>query len=187
MAQITTSTGDHHTHDRVDLAYRSSAVKGGFLGGLYAGLGAGLIACLISGATGGGFAVPFRLTAASVMGPFALVAGPGAVALGAALYLAVSMLWGYVFATFVSRSTAWGAALWGGLLFGVAVWAIETFIGLPIVNAVKESRVAMMPGSWFLENLLFGLLLYRTPHFKRRYGEPTIRLLQGSRREAVRR
>jgi len=172
--------------DRVNLPYRSSAIKGGAAGGLFAGAFAGIFACLYSAFSGGGFLMPLSTTAASVLGPQALVDGARGAALGAALYLSVSMLWGWVFASFVSRNTTPAAALFGGLLFGAAVWAIESFIALPIVNTIKESRVALEPAGWFFENVLFGALLYLTPYFKRRYGEPTIRRFRGAARRPAR-
>ena len=173
MAETKLETKKTETH-RVDLAYRRSTFSGGTTAGLVAGVITALVTALYGGIVGMGFLTPFKLTAAGFLGTSALVGSGGTVLLGVGLYLLASAFWGWVFASFVSRNTTPGAAFWGGLLFGVAVWAIETFISLPLLNRVMESRVAMMPGYWFFENLLFGCLLYMTPAYKRRYGEATI-------------
>jgi hypothetical protein len=36
------------------------------------------------------------------------------------------------------------------------VWAVMTYIGLPIVNTTMQARVALMPGWWFFAHLIFG-------------------------------
>lgn len=147
-------------------------VEAGGRAGLMAGLVAAIVGLTLSFAMGAGFWTPFKLLAASILGVDALIGGFGTVLLGGILHFAVAAFWGIVFAALVRRDTPQGRALAGGLLFGVCVWAVMTFIGLPVLNRTMVPRVAMSPAVWFITHLVYGACLMRAPELKWRYADP---------------
>lgn len=149
---------------------------GAFDGGIRVGLSAGLVMALagmfVSAATGAGFWTPMRLLAASLMGVDALIGGFGAILLGLVLHFAVAAFWGVVFTALVDRDLTADRALVAGLVFGVAVWAVMTYAGLPLLDRTMLPRVKLAPATWFVMHLVYGVCLWRAPEFKWRYGGP---------------
>lgn len=147
--------------------------RGILRGGASAGIVAGIIMAALfvahAAAVGAGAAAPARMVAASLLGVRALVSGPGAIVLGAVLHLFVSAFWGIIFASLIRRSTPPSIASWEGILFGVAVWAVMTFVALPVLDPVMEARVALSPVAWLFAHIVYGVCLLGTPALRRRF------------------
>ena len=143
--------------------------EGGSLAGIAAGFVMGVILIAYGAAAGAGPWYFFTMIASSVLGVAGLVGGPGTIAVGIALHLAISAFWGILFASLVNPQTRADAALWEGVLFGVAVWAIMTFVVLPVVDPTMEPRVALLPAIWVFANAAYGACLLGAPTLRRRY------------------
>lgn len=100
-------------------------VAAGSVAGVCAGAVAWLVAMAASAADGG-FLLPLRLVAASLLGDAALdtgaVAGP--VALGMLMIAMLSVLLGLVYVSILPQRTRTPAAVLVGLVYGAAVWAV---------------------------------------------------------------
>lgn len=144
-------------------------IEAGATAGLIGGAlmaGWAVIAALINGQ--GPFA-PFALFGATFVGVEALLGGPGPVALGIALHLCMSVLLGVVFAAIVGRDPARSFAAFAGVLYGVAVLLVMTFLLTPVVDPVLRERIPMMRGAWVIQHVLFGLGVAWVPWLRRRF------------------
>ena len=129
-----------------------------------AGIGAGIIggivmaafAMMYAGAMGMGFWTPLRLIAAPTSGVTALIGGGGILLWGMVIHLMMSAIFGVILAAILPRRVGNAAGFGWGILYGIAVWAVMTFLALPVVNSTMQARIALMQGSWFFEHLLFG-------------------------------
>jgi hypothetical protein len=73
-----------------------------------------------------------------------------------------------IFTGIAGRRLAALPALMGGVAFGVAIWAVMTFGGLPLLNPMMRERVAMMPAIWFVAHVAFGMGVGSAPALRRR-------------------
>lgn len=151
------------------IAERTST-RGVVLGGAVAGIVAGLVmamaAMIYAWSMGAGFWLPVRNIAAMWYGVDALVLGPEAPIVGVLTHMVNSAVFGIVFAFLIRSRPTTGIAFGGGLLFGVVIWALMTYFGLPAVNEVMYERTANMnPVWWFVLHLIFGGMLFVTPPF----------------------
>jgi hypothetical protein len=145
----------------------AAAVGAGAVAGLIAGIVMMSIAAVRSFAVTLGFWFPFKQIAATYMDVDALIAGGGAVTLGIILHLIASAVLGGLFGLAGGSRIPWYGALFWGVLFGILVWAVMTFLGLPLLNAPMSERVALISGWWFVYHLIFGALLFMAPLFYR--------------------
>ncbi len=131
-----------------------------------AGIGAGIIggivmaafAMMYGAAVGIGFWTPVRLIAATTNGVDALIGGGGILLWGLIIHMITAAVWGVIFAALLPRRASAGAGFGWGIAFGIVVWAVMTFIGLPLVNSTMQARISLMQGSWFFEHLLYGVV-----------------------------
>ncbi|MBI4346226.1 MAG: hypothetical protein HY553_05185 [Elusimicrobia bacterium] len=144
-------------------------LRGGATAGAIAGACSAALAMLVSFTNGMGFWSFWQLCAGTFLGVDTLVAGPMSGVVGAVAFGLVSAAYGVIFASMMDADTSAPSALWSGLVFGLCVWVLRTYITLPLFNPVMGDRVALMSGWWFLENLVFGGLLAFTPALKARY------------------
>lgn len=135
--------------------------------GATAGVAAGVVmlaAFMVqAGVAGTGFFSPLRLIAATFFGPSALLGGFGVVLTGLIIHLAVSAGWGAIFGGFLTPRASAGATLFGGLIFGVVVWATMTLIALPLFNPTLAGRVSIISGWWLFFHLVYGGFLALAP------------------------
>lgn len=137
-------------------------VAAGSVGGVCAGALVWLAAML--GSRGeGGFFLPLRLAAASLLGDAALDSGAvvGPVAVGMLLVSMASVLFGLVYVSLLSQRARTPAAVLVGLVYAAAVWAIA-WLGLarvlaPVLHAAVEPLAAL--GLHALYGLVLGLLV----------------------------
>jgi hypothetical protein len=137
-------------------------VAAGSVGGVCAGAVVWLAAMLASRAEGG-FLLPPRLVAASLLGDAALDSGAvvGPVALGMLLAAMASVLLGLVYVSILPQGTRTPAAVLVGLVYATAVWAVA-WLGVarvlaPVLHAAGEPMAVL--GLHALFGLLLGLLV----------------------------
>jgi len=155
--------------DAVDTVERRESVMGlaaeiveaGATAGALAGVAMVLFLCVYALATGMGFLTPLRLLGATFYGRGALNAtlGFGPAFWGLCLHLAVSIALGVFFAAIVSRDTGPMAATSGGIAYGLAAWALLTFLVLPVVNPVMRRALQDFSIGWFAAHVPFGATL----------------------------
>lgn len=131
-------------------------VIAGVTAGIIGGIVMAALTMMYTAGIGVGFWTPLRLMAATTSGVDALIAGGGTLIWGLMIHMMASIIFGVIFAALLPRRAGAAAGLGLGALYGIAVWAIMTFIGLPIVNSTMQARVALMPGWWFFAHLVFG-------------------------------
>lgn len=56
-----------------------------------------------------------------------------------------------------------------GVVFGITIWAVMTFGGLPMVNPIMRESVAMMPVAWLIAHVAFGMGVGSAPGLLRRF------------------
>ncbi len=133
-------------------------VAAGSVAGVCAGAAAWLVAMAAS-ATGGGFLMPLRLVAASLLGDAALDTGAvvGPVALGMLMIAMLSVLLGLVYVSILPQRSRTPAAVAVGVVYGAAVWAVG-WLGVarviaPVLHAAGDRLDALAL------HVLFGALL----------------------------
>jgi uncharacterized membrane protein YagU involved in acid resistance len=153
-------------------AYRTSAgarigagIVAGALGGIL------MIGCMMiyASVTDAGATMPLKALGALVYGVEALVAGPTAMAVGVLIQLALSIVIGILFALFMSRETSTVAALFAGVVVGIALWAAMDLFVMPLANPTMAARIALMPFGYFAAHVAFGIGLAMTPALMRTF------------------
>jgi hypothetical protein len=143
-------------------------IGAGVVAGIIGGMLMAMIMMMATAAGGMGLFAPLRLIAAMFYGKDAMTAG-GPLLVGLMVHMMNSMVFGVLFAWIVGRRLAAFPALMAGVTFGVAIWAVMTFGGLPMLNPMMRERVAMMPVAWFVAHLAFGMGVGSAPALRRRF------------------
>ena len=145
-------------------------VTGGVVAGIIGGMLMAMIMMMATAAGGMGFLAPLRLIAATFYGKNAMT-GDGPLIVGLVIHMMLSMVFGVVIAWIAGRRLPEGPALMVmvGVAFGVAIWAVMTFGGLPMLNHLMRERVAMMPVAWFIAHVAFGMGLGSAPSLRHRF------------------
>lgn len=146
---------------------RDSLWQGGALTGITAGLIMALIAMIFGYVMGMDFWLLPKMIAATFLGADALTGGVGSVILGLIVHLVVAAAYGILFAFLTPRITSPSSDFGLGIAYGVIIWAVMTFIVLPLFNDLMRERVALIPFTWFINHLVFGASLAMTPYFER--------------------
>ena len=152
----------------------------GAVAGILASLVMAMYAMIAGWAKGAGFFTPLYHIASLWASPKAMMASMedgmagnpfhfefGPALLGVAIHMMTAATYGAVFGLIVARLRLGTAALAGaGLAWGAAVFALSTFIALPIAAALFGSgdQIANMAemagwGTFIIEHLLYGLIL----------------------------
>ena len=137
-------------------------VAAGSVGGVCAGALVWLVAMVASRGEGG-FLLPLRLVAASLLGDAALDSGTvlGPVALGMLLAAMASVLFGLVYVSVLPQGAGTAAAMLVGLVYAAAVWAVTWMavgrVLAPVLHAATAPLTAL--GLHALYGLLLGLLV----------------------------
>lgn len=155
-------------------AHGASAVAGGVVAGLIAGMAMEIVAMVHAWAIGAGFWLPAYMIAALWYGEPALIGGADVIIVGMLTHFATAAAFGLLFGLIVGRDFSTGAALVAGLVYGVAIWAVMTYVTLPLFNSVMYERApSMMPGMWFILHLVYGAFLAFTPPLARAFENRT--------------
>lgn len=78
---------------------------------------------------------------------------------GLVLHFAVSVVLGVLFAAIVHRNAEPLVSVTAGLLFGVAVWALMTWVVLRVVDRPLADLVDHMAFGWLAAHVVYGLVL----------------------------
>lgn len=135
----------------------------GISAGLIAGVVMALVAMIRAAGLGLGFWLPMKLVAALFWGVEALVGGGGLVFVGILIHLVVAGSAGMLFGLVLGNRLNAGGALVMGLIYGIAIWAFNTWAVLPVLNQVMLDRQMVAPGWWFGYHLVYGGMLFLMP------------------------
>ncbi|HSU90112.1 MAG TPA: hypothetical protein VLI44_01605 [Sporolactobacillaceae bacterium] len=143
----------------------AAGIVAGALGGIL------MIGCMMiyASVTDAGATMPLKALGAVVYGVEALVAGPTAMLVGALIQLALSIVIGILFALCMSRETSTVAAMFAGVVVGIALWAAMDLFILPRANPTMAARIALMPLGYFVAHVAFGIGLAMSPAFMRMF------------------
>jgi hypothetical protein len=141
------------------IAASGSAIGAAAIAGLIAGLVMAAVLMAHAALTPLGVWLPVRNISAVWYGVGAYVGGAAVIVAGLLTHVVMSMAWGAVLGLFVGRQRTAGAAAGIGLLYGVAVWAIMTFLVLTWTNRDMYDRVMVHPWWWLGAHLVYGLLI----------------------------
>jgi hypothetical protein len=136
-----------------------SRILGGAWAGLIAGICMALIAILYSGVRGMGAWMPLENVAAAFYGPLAYVGNAGVVVIGILTHLTVALVYGAFFAWIAPRAMGSLRACFWGIAYGICVWALMTWVILPVFNETMAARVHLVPVWWFFLHLVYGGIL----------------------------
>lgn len=142
-------------------------VTGGVVAGIIGGMLMAMVMMMATAAGGMGFLTPLRLIAATFYGKDAMTGG-GPLIVGLVMHMMNAMVFGVIFAWIAGRRLPAMQALMAGVAFGVAIWAVVTFGGLPMLNPMMRERVAMMAVAWFMAHVAFGIGVGSAPRLRRR-------------------
>ncbi len=147
------------------------ALEGGVMAGLIGGCFAAFWSMAVAAFAGYGFLFPFNLIGATFNGPEALVGATGVVFWGLSIHVLASVVFGIVYAFMVRPEVQNTTSLIGGVVYGMAILAVMTYVVLPWANPVLHQRVWMMPTSWFFIHAVYGLGVASVPMLERRLGK----------------
>ncbi|MFP5385581.1 MAG: hypothetical protein ACLGHN_05840 [Bacteriovoracia bacterium] len=143
-------------------------VYGGATGGMVAGLTMAIVSMLMNAFAGAGFFAPVKLIAVTFLGPDAVDGGVFSILIGLVIHLFNSAILGIIFAYIAKNIHSRGAFMATGVLFGIVVWVVMTYLVLPVANEVMLNQVNQTPVRWFVNHIIFGLALSIVPYFERR-------------------
>lgn len=146
---------------------------GGAVAGMIAGLAMAMAAMIYAWTAGAGFWLPVRNIAALWFGVNALVMGASAPFVGVLTHLVNSAVFGIIFAFLIRSRPTTGVAFAGGIAYGIVIWAVMTYVALPLFNETMYERTANAnPGWWFVLHLIFGGMLFLAPACMQAFGKP---------------
>jgi hypothetical protein len=154
----------------------SEVIEAGAVAGLAGGVAMALFATTYAAATGLGFWTPVSAIAATVLGTAVFDVGVGAVLVGLAIHLFVSVAIGILFAFCAPRALPPAPALALGTFVGVLILVVMTFVVLPLVS--PSVRAQLMWGSAphaipvviaFVMHLIYGAGLALAPSLRRQF------------------
>lgn len=129
---------------------------GGVIAGLVAGACMAVVLCVHSAAVGMDFWLPIQLMSGVFYGPDAILGGAGPTITGLLVHFVSSAILGFIFALLMRPRTPTSDAVAFGLIFGIVVWALRTYLTLPAFNPTLSDRATLIPGWWFVAHLAFG-------------------------------
>lgn len=145
---------------------------GGMASGLLAGCAMALSLCTFAAATGIGFLTPLQLMAATFFGTQTQPGGAISTAVGLLLHLLIAVVIGVAFASLVRYSTTVMAMIFG-IAASVLIWAITTFVAVPLLDPALWRVLPRVRTGWFVSHLLFGICLMVTPSLVTRLSSRT--------------
>jgi uncharacterized membrane protein YagU involved in acid resistance len=128
----------------------------GAVGGVAAGLVFAAVTMWFADSTGGKAEMPLRMISTIVKGDQAMAAGTTSTALGAVVHLALSALFGMVFALAVPRFRTNGTVALAGTAYGLLLYVLNFLVLTPLV--FTTFRMANQPFEVFA-HIVFGTLL----------------------------
>ena len=149
-----------------------SVILGGIVGGIIGGLLMAVVMMIYAALALGSMWTPLVMLGTTFIGSEALNGGAGILLWGVILHMCVSAALGVVFAEVTPPTVASGAAVAWGMLYGLAVFVVMTFLILQWVNPIMFGWAWMNLGAWVTAHLAFGLGVATTPALVRGYAAP---------------
>ncbi len=153
---------------RTALGLFGSTATAGFYAGVLSGMMAGgvmaIFLAMASASRGREMVAPIRMIAATVYGEQALQ-GPARFPIlltGLMIHFMTAALFGLIWVALLGR-TSYPAAILGGAVYGLFIWAVQEYAILPAINKPLARR--MDPGLFAAAHLLFGAMLGFYPFF----------------------
>src|SRR5689334_923199 len=109
-------------------------LAGGVIAGLISGVCMLVVLCVHSAAVGMDFWLPVQLMSGIFYGPDAILGGAGPTLTGLFVHFLSSAVLGFIFALLMRPRTPTSDAVAFGLIFGIVVWALRTYLTLPAFN-----------------------------------------------------
>jgi uncharacterized membrane protein YagU involved in acid resistance len=150
----------------------------GAVGGVLAGLVFAGVTMWFSQSTGGPAEMPLRMMSTIVQGDGAMAAGTTSPALGVAVHLVLSAVFGAVFALAVPRFGTNGTVAIAGTVYGLLLWAVNFLLLAPL--AFTTFQKANQPFEVFAHVVFGTLLSFAFFGSGARRGEPVLALQRGS-------
>jgi hypothetical protein len=137
---------------------RGQAALGGVVAGIAGGLAITLVMLIAAAAGGRDIWMTFKFAAAPLLGDRAMLPGfdAGAVLLGTVCHLAVSIVWGVLFAL-LAYGLSRGATVIAGAVFGIVVWIGMFYVVMPIVGLGRGGESQPVAFA-ILEHVVFGVV-----------------------------
>jgi hypothetical protein len=151
----------------------TKALEGGMVAGMIGGCFVALWSMASAAIAGYGLLFPFNMMGATFGGPEALIGNAGVMLWGLSVHLVVSVILGILYAFMVRPEVQNMTSLFGGIVYGMAVLAVMTYVVLPWANPILHQRVWMMPTSWFFIHAVFGIGVASVPMLERHLGNPS--------------
>jgi hypothetical protein len=151
----------------------TKALEGGAVAGLIGGGVVALWAMVSAAVAGYGLWFPWNVIGATFAGPEALVGGTGVMLWGLTVHVAASVVLGILYAFLVRPEVQNITSLIGGVIYGMAILAVMTYVILPWANPVLHQRIWMMPTTWFLLHAFYGVGVALVPMLERHLGQRT--------------
>lgn len=143
----------------------------GVLTGVIAGFVMTAILCAHFAVVGLGFWLPVQLFSGMFYGADAILGGTGPTIVGLAMALVASSVAGFIFSLILRPRTPTSDALAFGLIFGIVMWALRTYLVLPAFNQTLSDRVTLIPGWWFFSHLAFGACMGLLPRIRTQFAK----------------
>ena len=166
---------NEHRIERAPLA--REVLEAGAVSGLVGGVAMALFATIYAAWAGLGFWTPVEAIAQTVLGQ--TMTGASAVIVGVAIHVAVSMLFGVLFALITPRDVAGAPAIVFGTFAGLAILIIMNLVIVPVINPLSREHLmwGSRPGAlpvWvaFVIHMIYGLGLSLAPSLRRRFNIP---------------
>ena len=129
---------------------------GGALAGMLGAILMGFAGSAYIASIGGGWSTPMQAIAGTYYKSMAFVGGPGVTTIGVLTHLAIGGGFGVILAALTRRMRSHWGRFWIGIPFGIAVWALMTYVTLPVFDWVMLPRVEMMGVMWFFLHWIYG-------------------------------
>ncbi|MCO4754207.1 MAG: hypothetical protein KC478_06980 [Bacteriovoracaceae bacterium] len=142
-------------------------IKAGILAGAFGG------ACMAIVANFGAFYLesdfwgPMKNVSRVFLGESALRGSLFVIIVGVMTHFAFSMIWGVTFAFITKRVSSASSEVVAGIVFSALVWAVMTYLFLPIVAPGVVAAREGLEGWWFGYHLVYGFGLGITAPLKR--------------------
>lgn len=146
------------------------ALWGGVVAGLIGGIAMAMAAMIRAKTLGMSFTEPLQQIAGLLFGADALLDGGTVLISGMMIHMISSMMMGAAFGLIFVRIRSAGVALIVGMIYGAVIWALMTYLVMPMLNPTMSVRVALIPMWWFIYHLIFGAMLLFTPILARAFG-----------------
>lgn len=136
--------------------FSPGVLVGGSLAGVLGGIFMGVAATLWSNASGMGASAPWQNIAATFYGPMAFLGAAGVTTIGVLWHLTVAGGMGVILAVLARRVKSAGKLFILGIVYGTAVWAVMTYVFVPVFDQTMAARIPMVAVMWFFLHWIYG-------------------------------